>query len=231
MDSRPPMAPITEDDIAYFLANTPGFFERHADLLASVQLSSPHGHRAISLLERQVELLRRKIHDLELKAAEMIRHGQDNVAIADKLQHWTQALLCARDVADLPGLVVAELQAVLQLSQVALKLWGLAPEFAGMDQAQGAGEPDRAFAAALAQPYCGPNRGQPVLGWLDQPESASSVALLPLRAQAGGPVFGLLVLASPDPQRFQQAMGTDFLQRLGALAGAALSRLLPSAPT
>ena len=36
---------ITEDDIAGYLANTPGFFERHAELLASVQLSSPHGAR------------------------------------------------------------------------------------------------------------------------------------------------------------------------------------------
>ena len=40
---------ITEDDIAGYLANNPGFFERHAELLASVQLSSPHGARAVSL--------------------------------------------------------------------------------------------------------------------------------------------------------------------------------------
>ena len=40
---------ITEDDIAGYLANNPGFFERHAELLASVQLSSPHGTRAVSL--------------------------------------------------------------------------------------------------------------------------------------------------------------------------------------
>ena len=60
MDSRAQFQPqpITEDDIAQFLANTPGFFERYAGLLASVQLGSPHGGRAISLQERQVELLR-----------------------------------------------------------------------------------------------------------------------------------------------------------------------------
>ncbi|MBS0607978.1 MAG: DUF484 domain-containing protein, partial [Proteobacteria bacterium] len=33
------VTPITEDDIAHFLANTPGFFERHAELLASVTMS------------------------------------------------------------------------------------------------------------------------------------------------------------------------------------------------
>jgi uncharacterized protein YigA (DUF484 family) len=45
--------PITEDDIAGFLVNNPDFFERHAALLASVQLSSGHGGRAVSLQERQ----------------------------------------------------------------------------------------------------------------------------------------------------------------------------------
>ena len=76
---------ITESDIANYLANTPGFFERHAELLGSVQLTSPHGHRAVSLQERQMEMLRDKIRGLEGKIIEMIRYGQDNVSIADRL--------------------------------------------------------------------------------------------------------------------------------------------------
>ena len=59
---------ITEDDIANYLANTPGFFERHAELLGSVQLTSPHGQRAVSLQERQMEMLRDKIKGLEQQA-------------------------------------------------------------------------------------------------------------------------------------------------------------------
>jgi len=34
-------------------------------------------------------------------------------------------------------------------------------------------------------------------------------------------------LASPDVRRFQTDMGTDFLERIGELASAALSRLRP----
>jgi hypothetical protein len=56
--------PITEDDIANYLANTPDFFERHADVLGTVQLTSPHGKRAVSLQERQAEMLREKIKGL-----------------------------------------------------------------------------------------------------------------------------------------------------------------------
>ena len=53
--------PITEDDIADYLGSNPEFFERHAELLAAVHLSSPHNQRAVSLQERQAEMLREKI--------------------------------------------------------------------------------------------------------------------------------------------------------------------------
>lgn len=227
MDSRPQFQPITEDDIAHFLANTPGFFERHAGLLASVQLTSPHSHRAISLQERQAELLRRKIRDLELRAAGMLRLGHDNGAIAERLLGWALALLRVNSARELPALVEAGLRQHFDLPQVALRLWGLAPAHADLDQAHGAGEPVRAWADALQRPYCGPGAGQEAIAWLDQPEAAASVALLALRPEPGAKAFGLLVLASPDPQRFQLSMETDFLRQLGELAGAALSRLLP----
>nr|MCU0966025.1 DUF484 family protein [Burkholderiaceae bacterium] len=58
---------ITENDISDYLLNTPGFFERHAELLATVQLTSPHGQRAVSLQERQMEMLRERIKGLEHK--------------------------------------------------------------------------------------------------------------------------------------------------------------------
>ena len=67
--------PITEDDIAEYLLRTPGFFERHAEVLAGVQLTSPHGQRAVSLQERQAEMLREKIKGLEQRIIEMVRHG------------------------------------------------------------------------------------------------------------------------------------------------------------
>ena len=54
-----------------------------------------------------------------------------------------------------------------------------------------------------------------------------TLALLPLRPGPAEPAFGLLVLASPDPQRFTAQMGTDFLQDIAALASAALLRLMP----
>ena len=94
---------ITEHDISNYLLNTPGFFERHAELLATVQLTSPHGQRAVSLQERQMEMLRDKIKGLEGKIIEMIRNGQDNLALADKLHRWTRAIMLVRDAAQVPA--------------------------------------------------------------------------------------------------------------------------------
>lgn len=223
------MNPITEDDIADFLLNTPDFFERHAELLASVQLTSPHGQRAVSLQERQAEMLREKIRGLELKAAEMIRHGQENVAIADKMQRWTRELLITREAVDLPAVVAAQIQAQFLVPQVALRVWGVADAHADQPFALGVSEDVKAFASSLGTPYCGANPGLEAAQWLEDPAGAASLALIALRVGAAPQAFGLLVLGSPDPRRFDAAMGTDFLERIGVLASAALSRLRPSA--
>ena len=98
---------ITEADIANYLAQTPGFFERQAELLASIQLTSPHGQRAVSLQERQMEMLRERIKGLERKIVEMIRHGQDNVAIADRLHRWTRSILLTGEARALPAAMLA----------------------------------------------------------------------------------------------------------------------------
>jgi len=222
---NPTEHPITEDDIANFLANTPDFFERHAELLASVQLSSGHGNRAVSLQERQAGMLREKIKGLETKVVEMIRHGQDNVLIADRMQRWTCKLLQTAQARDLPGTMVEGITTGFQIPQAAIKVWGVNGIFSDESFATGVSEDAQTFASSLTTPYCGVNSGFEAVNWLPEPAMALSIALIPLRAAAGAQTSGLLVLASPDPERFHSGMGTDFLERLGELAGAALSRL------
>ena len=223
---------ITEADIADYLANTPAFFDRHAELLASVQLTSPHGQRAVSLQERQMEMLRDKIRGLEGKIVEMLRHGQENVSIAERLDRWTRALLLAADPAELPGVLVRELQHQFLIPQAGIRVWGAATAFAAHGFAQPVGDDLKAFAHSLTAPYCGVNAGFEAVQWLDDPAGAKSMAMVPLRGDAAGadtpaPPFGMLVLASPDPTRYAAEMGTEFLSRIGAMASAALSRVLP----
>ena len=220
--------PITEDDIAHYLANTPDFFIRHSELLATVQLSSPHSQRAISLQERQAEMLREKIKMLEGRLMEMIRHGNDNILLSDKVLRWARGLLVVPSAHTLPGLIAQELGAQFSVPQVGLRLWGLDASHNQAAFTQGVSEDAKLFAASLTEPFCGLNTGFEATQWLESPEAASSLALIPLRssdASGTGEVFGMLVLASMDAQRFHSGMGTDFLSRIGEVASAALGRL------
>ncbi len=218
---------ITEQDIANYLANTPGFFERHAELLGAVQLTSPHGQRAVSLQERQMEMLRDKLKGMEHKVMEMIRHGQENVAIADKLHRFTRAIMLTANAADLPDLVVNEVMHQFMIPQAGIRVWGAAPAFATLPFAKSVSDDAKSFASSLTLPYCGVNSGFEAASWLEEPASVMSLALIPLRHGATTSAFGMLVLGSPDPTRYSADMGTEFLMRIGEIAGAGLSRLLP----
>ena len=234
------ITPITEDDIAHFLVNTPDFFERHAQILSSVRFVSPHGQRAVSLQERQADMLREKIRALEQRMMEMIRNGSDNAVLSDRLHRWSQSLLMTQHPADLPSIIVDEIQHHFMVPQVAIRVWRVSEAFQIEDFAQGVSEEVKAFAQGLRAPYCGANADFEAVQWLAHPHEALSVALLPLRSNespwtnpenpenaepAKDTSLGLLVLASPDPQRFHSSMGTDLLSRIAELASAALSRL------
>ncbi len=220
--------PITEDDIANYLGNTPDFFERHAELLAAVHLTSPHSNRAVSLQERQADMLREKIKALEHRVMDMIRNGNENVVLSDKLLKWARSLFLVADPLALPDQIAGEITEQFSVPQVGIKVWDVAPEFAHAEFAKGVTDDAKLFASSLMEPFCGVNTGFEAVSWLPDPQAATSLAILPLRTGpvgSTGPAFGLLVLASPDAQRFNSAMGTDFLAHIAELASAALSRL------
>lgn len=229
MNSKPPtgVQGITEADIANYLAQTPAFFERHAELLASVQLTSPHGQRAVSLQERQMEMLRERIKGLEHKIVEMIRNSQENVAIADRLHRWLRTVLLTADPAALPRTMIHALQHEFMIPQATLRLWGAAAGAVETPYGSPVSDDVKAFASSLTMPYCGVNAGFEAVSWLPDAATVASMAMIPLRH--GDDAFGLLVLGSPDPTRYGAELGTEFLVRIGEMSSAALARLQPPA--
>jgi uncharacterized protein len=219
-------ASIAEADIAAYLARTPGFFERHAELLSKIQLTSPHGKRAVSLQERQLEILRERIRGLEMTIMEMIRHGQENVAIVDRMHRWTRQLMLVKQAADVPAVMVDGLKEAFLIPMAAVRLWDVEPQHRDRSFAAEVGAPFKAFVAELAAPYCGANEGFEAAGWLDDAGGATvaSMALLPLHHARG--VIGVLALGSPDPTRYSADMGTELLARIGEIAGAGVARLI-----
>lgn len=216
------------DQVAQYLRDNPGFFDANADLLASITVPHAHGGRAVSLVERQVDLLREKNKALEMRLAELLRIGQENDAIAATLQRWTRELLRESDAHALPTRVASGMTDGFSVPQVALRLWRLDPAHASLPQAADVDPDVVTMVDGMRQPYCGPNAEFKAATWLPGGGAQTrSIALLPLRVGAAPEAFGVLVLGSPDPARFQSGLGTAFLERIAELASAGLSRLLP----
>jgi uncharacterized protein len=237
---------MNDREVAEYLLATPGFFDEHAELLATIRLANPHGKAAVSLQERQMEMLREKNKHLERRLAELLRYGHENDSIAAKFNRWTMRVMAERDAHALPRSISHGLVDVFDVPQAALRVWDLAEPYAQAEFARQVGEEVRIFANSLATPYCGANTGFEAAQWLSTAEAGAavagatgdgasdsagtqSIALVALRDPRAGEeaaTFGLLVMGSPDPRRFHDGMATDFLTQIGVLASAALSRLL-----
>jgi len=221
-------ATLDSDSVAAYLAEHPQFFQEHAGLLGEVKLASPLTGKAVSLQERQMEVMRDKYKALELRMSELIHLAQDNAAIANRFHAWTQALLQARHDGALPRALVNGLTTHFGVPQATLRLWHVAPEHADAWFVQGVSDDARIFANSLMAPYCGSNHDFEAVRWLDDGAAVASTVILPLRS--GGAAFGLLILGSPDPERFTASMATDFLIHIGETASAALASLRVSSP-
>ncbi|KQQ87116.1 DUF484 family protein [Massilia sp. Leaf139] len=209
--------------VAQYLADHPRFFEEHAGLLGEVKLSSPLTGKAVSLQERQMEVMRAKYNALELRLAELMRTAADNTVILNRFHAWHLALLKSAGGAAMARDLVDGLITHFGVPQATLRLWNVGAEHADSWFANNVAEDARLFASSLRAPYCGPNKDFEAVRWLDDADNVRSTVLLPLTSE--GATFGLLVMGSPDVARFSPMMATDFLVQLGQSASAALAPL------
>lgn len=219
---------VNENDIANWLVENPDFFDRYGAVLLGVKLADSTGGRAISLHERQLAVLRDNERALERRLSDLVRAGQENDAIADRLARFTRDLLLVRRAADMPARIEATLADSFKVPLVVVRIWDVVPAHASEFFVV---QPDarlRERIDDMTRPYCGLHTEMAPVDWFDTSAGdARSVALIPLRRGADPSAFGLIMLGSPDPDRFQTHMGTAFLERIAEVASAALSRLRP----
>ena len=111
---------------------------------------------------------------------DMVRHGNENMVIADRLHRWARNLFQVRSARALPATLAARSAASSWCRRSAIKVWDVAGRYAEEAFAQGVSEDVRSFASSLTQPYCGVNSGFEAVNWLDDPAMAMSIALIPL---------------------------------------------------
>lgn len=207
------------EDIARYLAGHPEFFDQHPHLLTDLRLTHPFDDRTVSIAERQILNLREKHNLLEFKLAELIKFGEENDAISEKMHRLTLVLMSVRDSATLLQALTLNLHEDFGIPHVALRVWqrqGEGIEYAAVSEAV------KNWATDHTAPLCGTLAMEEMNDWFSTPGHLRSYVCIPLR---GDQAIGVLVLASEDPQRFYPQMGTLYLQRLGELLAATLLRL------
>jgi uncharacterized protein YigA (DUF484 family) len=211
---------MNEEDIAVFLRSHPQFFDQHPELLESIRVAHPYGGRAIPLAERQMVSLRERVRVLESKLSELIRIGEENDAIGERVHRLATALLAAGDFPAFAQALYFHLREDFSVPHVVLRVWGraLPPDCVEADAVTDA---QRQAAETMGGPQCGPAADSPFLDWFgESAQHLRSLALVPL---GGTSLFGLLALGSEDAERFYPEMGTLYLRRIGDLCAVGVS--------
>jgi len=225
-----PAGQTDEERIERYLTLNPDFFERHQALLARMRLPHMRTGSTVSLVERQVEVLREQKTDADRRLAEFIAVARANDQLAERIHRFTRRLLRADNAAAALGALEASLREDFDAFHSVLLL--TAPIDSLREAELGTflrrlptdDANFRTFDALLAtgKPRCGQVRDSQ-RDFLFGPEAASigSVALVPL-GDAGS--IGLLALGSAERERFHPGMSTEFLKRMSELITDALSR-------
>ena len=221
--------PLAEQQVHDYLAANPDFFERHPRLLGSLSLPHASGE-AVSLVERQVSMLRQKDLKLERRLKELIAVARDNDVLAAKIHQLSIELLAAASLSATVAAVEEAMRSGFHADQAVLVLFGDPAAFGSLreerflriiERDDDALKPFTTFLDS-GNPRCGQVRdAQREFLFHDDADEIGSLALTPLGDKAN---LGFLAIGSVDATRFHPGMSMDFLSRIGDLVSVAVQR-------
>lgn len=185
---------------------------------------------AISLVERQVSVLRQKEVKLERKLKELIGVARSNDVLAAKIHQLSLQLLAARDLSGTIRAVEEAMRSGFNADQAVLVLFGDPTDFTDIKAGrffrvlERNDESLKSFATFFksGSPRCGQIRDtQREFLFRADADDIGSVALVPLGKKAE---IGFIAIGSTDGDRFHPGMSIDFLARVGDLVAGALKK-------
>lgn len=208
-----------EQTIVKFLSSNPDFFDRHLELLHTLELSHNNGE-AVSLIERQVKSLRQEVDQYKQRLKELLAIAHDNEELNKRMHRLILTLIDAVDFDETLNVLQDKLHEDFDAEAVELHLFT-------HNEAEGKSN------AGLDGYRSFLDDGVPVCGVLDmerleylfgpQAEDINSTALIPIRSEG---VLGVLAIGSSDKERFRSDMGTEYLGRLGEVISRTLEVVL-----
>ena len=220
---------LSESAVHDYLAEHPDFFERHGALLGSLRLPHVAGG-AVSLVERQVSVLRQKDLKLERQLKELLEVARANDGLAEKIHCLALSLIAADDLSSTLTIIEESLRTAFDANQSILVLFGNPELFKDINAGrfflpvERSDEGVKAFSTFLdgSGPRCGQVRdAQRDFLFGKETDEIGSAALIPLGEKSA---MGFLAIGSGDADRFHPGMSIDFLTRLGELVAEALNR-------
>jgi uncharacterized protein YigA (DUF484 family) len=221
------IAEHNEDGIADYLQAHPDFFERYTGLLATLELPHSTGGAAISLVERQVAVLRQQNQSLEQKLRDLVEVARGNETLSGKIHSLTLLLINAANRDEVVEILESQLLMAFGADQAMLVLFDDAAhgtEYDGrflrmIKRDDPALSPFKTFLKACTA-RCGMVRDAQ-RDFLFGPDNieVGSVALIPLGPESE---LGFLAVGSRSADHFHPGKSIDFLTRLGELAACVL---------
>lgn len=205
-----------EREIADYLRKHPEFFQRHEYLIEELSLPHPHGGKAISLIERQVGLMREQKQSLKKQLQQLSQSARTNETLLERLQALILTLIDSTGIDDSVARMRQGLSDDFHADAVELHLFG------GEENDIQRDDPVlKHFQTVLhnRRPICGhlrPEQLRFLFG--DRSEEIASAVIIPLCESPQDECLGLLGIGSIDAKRYHPEMGTLFVNHLGAVA-------------
>lgn len=221
--------PIDATDVVAYLQQHRDFFGAHPQLLEKLYIPHATGG-AVSLVEKQMALMRESYSRLQRQMDELLDIARDNDKLFQRLHQLTLAMLGADDFAAALASLNHILHQCFEADFVAVRLFTASPPTDDPSLPS-----DIFLTPDAATPYADTlARRKPLFGALDETQrrllfgveadQVASCAVIPL---LHGQRQGLLGIGSRDAQRYHPAMDSLVLGRLGEIVAARLTALLP----
>lgn len=216
-----------EEAVSRYLEDHPDYFQRYPETLARLLLPHETGGKAVSLIERQVQVLREQNQALSRQMRELVGNARENDVLSGRLHRFATAMIGCSSLDDVLDTTYDLLRQEFKLDAVVILLRGR-PVQGG--RAELVPEDDRRLNALFQQlsagkPICGGKFEDSLMSYLFSGRAAEirSSALIPLGEKNPRGVLGL---GTQDPYRFHPGMGTVYLTRLGEMLTHGLARYL-----
>ena len=214
---------LTDEQVAHYLEAHPDFFVQHRKLLADLELPHESGP-AVSLVERQVSVLRERNMDMRHRLSKLLDNARENDKLFDKTKRLVLALLEGRDMGDIIDALCFSFDQDFNIHYTSILLFGHEDRVpSSQARVVTIGEARQHIAPLLKnnRAMCG-TLGEGELQFLfgDNAHQIGSVATVPL---VHGNAYGLLAIGNRDPHYYRSSMGTLFLGYIAEV----LNRLLP----